>query len=100
MNRGPKLYLVCYDISDERRLRRVYQVIRGYGERLQYSVYRCQLNDLRLAELCDKLCDEIDHSADQVLIVPLGSVDSRAAWKMDTLGRPLPVVERVVRVIG
>jgi CRISPR-associated protein Cas2 len=34
-------YIVAYDIRDEVRLRRVHDVVRGYGIRLQYSVFLC-----------------------------------------------------------
>ena len=30
-------YLVCYDIADEKRLRKVFQTMRGYGDHLQFS---------------------------------------------------------------
>lgn len=37
--------LVSYDIRDPRRYRRAYKIIRGYGQRLQYSLFRCFLDD-------------------------------------------------------
>jgi CRISPR-associated endonuclease Cas2 len=36
-------YLVCYDICDDKRLRKVFQTMRNYGDHLQYSVFECQL---------------------------------------------------------
>jgi len=35
-------YLVCYDIADEKRLRKVFQTMRNWGDHLQYSVFECQ----------------------------------------------------------
>ncbi len=35
-------YLVCYDICDDKRLRKVFKVMRGFGDHLQYSVFECQ----------------------------------------------------------
>ena len=35
-------YLVCYDIADEKRLRKVFKVV-GYGDHLQFLVFECQL---------------------------------------------------------
>src|ERR1035438_4086458 len=32
-------YLICYDICDDKRLRKVFQTMRGYGDHLQYSVF-------------------------------------------------------------
>lgn len=36
-------YLICYDIRDPKRWRSCYRLLKGYGERLQYSVFRCRL---------------------------------------------------------
>jgi CRISPR-associated endonuclease Cas2 len=37
-------YLVAYDIADPKRLQRVHRTMRGYGDPLQYSVFRCILS--------------------------------------------------------
>lgn len=37
-------YLVCYDIRCPKRWRKAYKLIEGYGERLQYSIFRCWLS--------------------------------------------------------
>lgn len=39
-----RYYLVCYDVSDEKRLRKVHKAMLGYGDPLQYSVFRCLLS--------------------------------------------------------
>ena len=36
-------YLICYDISDDKRLRKVFKAMRNFGDHLQYSVFECQL---------------------------------------------------------
>ena len=38
-------YLVSYDISDPKRLRKVARSLEGFGVRLQYSVFECPLDD-------------------------------------------------------
>lgn len=35
-------YLVCYDVADDKRLRRVFKLMRGFGDHLQFSVFECQ----------------------------------------------------------
>ena len=44
-------YLVCYDISNDKRLRQVFKTMRGYGDHLQYSVFECQLTSTDLISL-------------------------------------------------
>ena len=44
-------YLVCYDIREDKRLRKVFQLMRGYGDHLQYSIFECQLTATDLVRL-------------------------------------------------
>ncbi len=44
-------YLVSYDVREAKRLRRVAKVLEGFGERLQYSVFRCHLSERDLERL-------------------------------------------------
>ena len=37
-------YLVCYDIANDKRLRKVFQILRKSGDRLQLSVFECRLS--------------------------------------------------------
>lgn len=102
MRADRRLYLVCYDICGKghpRRLRRVYRTLRGYGEHIQYSTFRCTLTERRLAELEAALIEIIRPSEDQVLIIPLGSAERENAWKGWTLGLPIGDPERVVRIV-
>jgi len=94
----PQLYLISYDIADDSRWRKVYRAMRGQGDHIQYSVFRCVLTERRLAELVAKLTAVICPSEDQVLIVPLGSAEVERSWKMETLGLPLKLPEKVVKV--
>ena len=48
MAEGRFWYLVCYDIRDPKRWRRCFKLLKGYGEGLQYSVFRCRLTKRQL----------------------------------------------------
>jgi len=37
-------YLICYDIRASKRWRKAYKLLEGYGERVQYSIFRCFLS--------------------------------------------------------
>ncbi|WP_373529322.1 CRISPR-associated endonuclease Cas2 [Nostoc sp.] len=37
-------YLICYDIRNPKRWRKAYKLLEGYGERIQYSIFRCVMN--------------------------------------------------------
>jgi CRISPR-associated protein Cas2 len=81
-------YLVCYDICDEKRLRKVFQVMRGYGDHLQYSVFECQLTPMDLAHCRNDLSAIINHEEDQVLFVKLGPAEGRGDRVITALGKP------------
>jgi CRISPR-associated protein Cas2 len=66
------LYVVTYDVCDDKRLRQVFRTILGYGDHMQYSVFRCELSDRERVELMAKLSEIIKHDEDQVLLFPLG----------------------------
>ena len=68
------LYIVSYDITDARRWRKVFKLMNGRGDRLQYSVFRCALNDRERVELIEKLTRAVKQTEDQVLFFPLGPV--------------------------
>ena len=92
-------YIVSYDISDPKRLRATFQICRGYGDHLQLSVFRCELNRRERIELRDRLREVIHQREDQVLFVDLGPVEGRARRCIASLGRPYTHSERHALVI-
>jgi CRISPR-associated protein Cas2 len=86
-------YLVCYDIRDDARLRRVQKLMLGYGHRLQYSIFRCRLTDRDIERMKWEL-SKIMESEDSLVVVSLCKacvgklrVDgSRVSWPKDKPG--------------
>lgn len=65
------LIIVTYDVSTEskegrRRLRRVAKVCESMGQRVQKSVFECQVNDMQYEQLERALLAEIDESEDSL----------------------------------
>ena len=83
-----KSFLVCYDISDDKRLRKVFQTMRGFGDHLQYSVFECQLTPTDVVRLRTELSALIHHDHDQVLFVDLGPAEGRGDRVITALGKP------------
>jgi CRISPR-associated protein Cas2 len=65
-------YLVCYDIADPMRLRRVCQIMQGFGVRMQYSVFLCDLAADELTDLRFALRSAVHQAVDSVIIISLG----------------------------
>lgn len=62
--------LVCYDIRDPARWRQVHRIVKGYGRRVQLSVYRCRLDDKQTEQLRWEL-SKVMAEVDDLLIVDL-----------------------------
>lgn len=65
------LVIVTYDVSvitedGPRRLRRVAKVCERYGQRVQKSVFECQVNEMQLEALERSLLAEIDIDVDNL----------------------------------
>lgn len=67
------IYIVTYDIADQKRLRRVFRLLRGYGEWVQLSVFQCRLTPIRRIRLESELNSEIIKNEDHVLIIRIGA---------------------------
>ncbi|MEW6277910.1 MAG: CRISPR-associated endonuclease Cas2 [Candidatus Eremiobacterota bacterium] len=86
-------WIVTYDICEPKRLRLVFRIMKGYGDHLQYSVFRCALDRTRLALLKHALLEVINEWEDQVLFVYLGPLNeqSRKKRRVRSIGRPMSI---------
>ena len=65
------LYVVIYDISDDKRRRRVFNLLDGYGQRVQFSAFECVLNDRKFEELRARLAKVVKMDEDSVRFYPI-----------------------------
>jgi CRISPR-associated protein Cas2 len=86
-------YLICYDICDDKRLRRVFKTMRGWGDHLQFSVFECQLTSSDLVKIRAELSAIIHRDEDQVLFVLLGPAEGRGERVITALGKPYTRVD-------
>lgn len=94
-----RCYLVCYDIRDPKRLRRVHRVLRGYGEAWQFSVFFCVLKDIDHVRLQTDLEEQMNQKEDQTMILDLGPNEKEAREAATVIGQPLPEQESGIVVI-
>lgn len=93
-----RLFIVTYDIADQRRGRRVFKVMRGYGEWIQLSVFQCRLSRRRRAELETSLRELVKNGEDHVLLIDVGSAD-KIELAMESIGKTFSKIERRAIVI-
>lgn len=93
-------YIVAYDVSDPKRLRRTYRRMYGYGTPLQYSVFRCDLSDVERTLMKEAIGAIINHAEDRVMIVDIGPLDGRAGAAFEFLGvNNAPVAEHAAVIV-
>lgn len=83
-------YLIAYDIADPKRLYRTMLIMESYGERLQYSVFLCDLSRAELALWERDVLNVLEPDEDSIVVVCLGKPDNRAI-RCIGLPRKLPV---------
>ena len=71
------LVLVTYDVATvdtagRRRLRRVSRICRDFGQRVQYSVFECDVDAAQWVVLRTQLINEIDEGVDSLRFYRLG----------------------------
>jgi CRISPR-associated protein Cas2 len=87
------VYLVTYDIRDDKRLRKVFKTLRNWGDHLQYSVFECQLNPGDLMRLKSELKSVINAAHDQVLFIDLGPAAGRGERVIESIGQPYTKID-------
>lgn len=87
------LYVISYDIADDKRWRHVFRIMKGHGEWLQYSVFQCRLDRQRYAQIQAELNEVIHHREDHILILDLGPVDS-VNPRVTSLGKSFEPMKR------
>ncbi len=83
-------FLVCYDIRNDKRLRRVFKLMKGYGEHWQFSIFFCVLKEIDRVRLQSDLEKTMNLKEDQVMIINLGPNEHSARHSTTVLGPGLP----------
>ncbi len=82
------VYLVCYDVADDKRLRKTYKKMRGFGDPVQYSVFRCELSPTEKQQMKETLWEILNWSHDRVMLVDLGPTGARGDECIEFWGEP------------
>ena len=60
------LYVIAYDVANDRRRNKVHQILTGFGTWTQYSLFECHLSKRELLLLRAKLDRQIEPTEDNV----------------------------------
>lgn len=66
-----RFYVVTYDIPCDKRRKKIADLLEGYGQRVQLSVFECFLNKRKYKELQQRLNKVVKREEDSVRFYPL-----------------------------
>jgi CRISPR-associated protein Cas2 len=86
------LYLVAYDISDDRRRTKIHKILCGFGQWTQYSIFECHLSDKEMVALHGRLDNVIDPKEDNIRFY---HICQACQSKAETVGSSPPAEEKL-----
>ncbi|MCL6432268.1 MAG: CRISPR-associated endonuclease Cas2 [Anaerolineae bacterium] len=86
------LYVVAYDIPDDKRRTKVHKTLEGFGRWTQYSLFECYLSDKEMVILRGRLDGLLKPSEDSVRFYPLCA---GCEGRVETIGSEKPREETV-----
>jgi len=89
------LYVIAYDIPDDRRRTKVHRVLSGFGKWTQYSLFECYLSDKELVKLRGKLDKVLKGDEDSVRFY---HICKACEEKVETIGSEKPREEEFFMV--
>ncbi len=90
--RESSLYVVAYDIPNDKRRTRVHKTLKGFGTWTEYSLFECFLTKKELLQLHARLNKHLNAGEDRVRIYRI--CDS-CIEKIETVGIAKPAEEKM-----
>jgi CRISPR-associated protein Cas2 len=82
------VYLVAYDVADDKRLRQTYKKMCRFGDAMQYSVFRCELSATEKQLMKEALWGILNWAQDRVMLIDMGPAGARGDDCMEFWGTP------------
>ncbi len=92
------LYIVAYDIANTKRWRRIFNVMHGYGEWVQLSIFQCRINPVQHTELIALLDSVIHHDQDHIILMDPGLADG-VKPHIISLGKTFDAIEHAPIIV-
>jgi len=92
VGRDTDLYIISYDIPNDRRRTKVAKLLLGFGHRVQYSVFECYLDKKHILLLRTRLLNLVKEEEDNVRIYDLCD---GCEHRVEAIGREGPREEDV-----
>jgi CRISPR-associated protein Cas2 len=93
--KGASLYVICYDVPDDRRRTKLHKTLTAFGEWRQYSLFECYLTSKQLLQLTSRITRLIKPAEDHVRIYRLCQACEK---QVEAMGGPAPADPKVYLV--
>ena len=77
-----------YDIVDDKRRNKIFELLSGNGNHVQYSVFFCDLNQKEQAQLRLDIRAVINDKEDQILFIDMGLAEGAIEMRVEAIGKP------------
>jgi len=64
-------YVIAYDITDDNRRKKLYDILMSYGAWKEYSVFEIKVDKTTMLELENKIKKLIEENEDKVRVYPM-----------------------------
>ena len=88
--RQSSLYVVAYDIPDDKRRTKIHKILKGFGQWTEFSLFECFLTRKELLQMQAKLDKYLDPRKDKVRIY---FICDACLTRIETIGIPEPKEE-------
>ena len=87
LNPTRSTYLCTYDVADDKRRTRLFNLLKDHGEHVQYSVFLCDLTAMERAGLARRGQELLNQDKDQLLIIRVGPSGLDWTTHLDCVGK-------------
>jgi CRISPR-associated protein Cas2 len=67
-----RIYLCTYDVSEDKRRTKLFELLKDHGEHVQFSVFLCSLTPSEVKRLGASATEIIHQEEDQLLVIDIG----------------------------
>ena len=89
------LYVISYDISQDKIRTKIAKELENYGVRIQYSVFECELDQKRFQQLYHKLLMQMKEIEDGS--IRIYRICTTCRNKIITIGQPLQQLTKLMQ---
>lgn len=79
LSNNRRLYFCAYDVADDKRRTKLFELLKDHGEHVQFSVFLCELTKSEVAGLIARSRRILHETDDQFLTIDVGK--PVASWQ-------------------